>query len=175
MKEAGCNRAQLGIEKATDEALAAVRKNIKVSQIVTAVDLLSKHGFQLVGNFILFTPGEDLEDVKGIIDFALSLKLDHAEFNVFAPYPGSQIYDEGVATGFFERDYWREFVLNPEKELDLLWEEKVPRAEMFAFVNKATRRFYFRPRIILNELKRTSNLTDFWRKLKAAVMVFRLK
>jgi len=155
--------------------LKAIKKNLSVKDIMTAVSLLNKYKIMSVGNFILFTPGEDKSDVEGIIKFSLNLKLDHAEYHVFAPYPGSEIYDQGLRSGFFEHDYWMDYARNPHTEFSLLWEEKVSRKEMFAIANAAYKQFYFRPRIMWRELRRLNSLTEFRRKLEGAITVFNLK
>ncbi|MFC2049015.1 B12-binding domain-containing radical SAM protein [Elusimicrobiota bacterium] len=175
LKEAGCERIQLGIEKATDEALRKIKKGATVQQIITAVYLLYKYRILSVGNFILFTPGEDEKDAEEIIRFSLTLKLDHVEYHVFAPYPGSEIYDMGLKTKFFEKDYWSEYAKCPHDDFFLLWEEKVVRQKMLTIINNAYRRFYFRPRIIWNELKRLSSWAEFKRKFKGVLIILHLQ
>ena len=173
--EAGCTRIQFGIEKATDEGLLKVRKGAKVKQILNAVNLTKKYGMMCVGNFLLFTPGETEKDVEEIIQFALKLKLDHAEFSVFIPYPGTKIFEDGLKSGFFDKDYWAEYAKNPTKDFHLVWEETTPIDKMYEISNKAHKRFYFRPRIIWNELKATTSLIEFKRKFNGALIILNLK
>lgn len=174
-KKAGCERIQYGIEKATDASLKKVKKSSTVKDIINAVHLTKKYGMMCVGNFLLFTPGEDEKDAEEIVRFALKLKLDHAEFSVFIPYPGTQIYEEGLKTGFFNKDYWAEYVRNPDPNFQLLWEEKVSKERMYYINNRAHKRFYFRPRIIWNELKRISSWEELKRILKGAKIILNLK
>ena len=174
-KKAGCERIQYGIEKATDASLKKVKKSSTVRDIINAVNLTKKYGMMCVGNFLLFTPGEGEQEAEEIIKFSLKLKLDHAEFSVFIPYPGTQIYEEGLKTGFFNKDYWAEYVRNPEPNFQLLWEEKVSKERMYYINNRAHKRFYFRPRIIWNELKRISSWEELKRVLKGAFIVWTLK
>lgn len=174
-KKAGCERIQYGIEKATDASLKKVKKSSTVRDIINAVNLTKKYGMMCVGNFLLFTPGEDEKDAEEIIRFALKLKLDHAEFSVFIPYPGTQIYEEGLKTGFFNKDYWAEYVRNPDPNFQLLWEEKVSKERMYYINNRAHKRFYFRPRIIWNELKRISSWEELKRISKGAKIVLNLR
>lgn len=175
LKEAGCERIQLGIEKATDGSLKKLKKGITIKEIIQATDLIYKYGILCVGNFILFTPGEGEEEAEDIIKFSLKLKLHHAEFHIFAPYPGSEIYQNGLETKFFEKDYWAEYAENPYDGFSLLWEEKVPRDRMFEIANNAYKRFYFRPRIIWNELRGLSSWSEFIRKFKGGLTVLKLK
>jgi radical SAM superfamily enzyme YgiQ (UPF0313 family) len=175
LKQAGCERIQFGIEKATDESLTKVKKASTVKDIINAVNLTKKYGMMCVGNFLLFTPGEGEKEAEEIINFALKLKLDHAEFSVFIPYPGTQIYNEGLKSGFFTKDYWAEYVRNPDPKFQLLWEENVSKEKMYQINANAHKRFYFRPRIIWNELKRTASWTEFKRKLNGAMIVLKLR
>ena len=91
VKEAGCERIQFGIEKGSDEGLKKVKKGATIAEIEKAVSITKKYGLVTVGNFLIGTPGEGEDDIKQIIRFALKLKLDHAEFNVFIPYRGTKI------------------------------------------------------------------------------------
>ncbi len=175
LKEAGCKRVQLGIEKATDESLRQIKKNATVAEIEKAVELLHKHGIESVGNFILFTPGEDERDAEAIIEFSLKLKLDHAEYHVFAPYPRSEIYDTGLKTGLFKEDFWAKYARDPHAGMTYLWEEKVPREKMFKIANRAYSRFYFRPRIVWRELRTLRDWSVFKRKLWGAMTVLKLQ
>lgn len=174
-KQAGCERIQFGIEKATDESLKKVKKASTVKDVISAVNLAKKYGIMCVGNFLLFTPGECEEDAEEIIKFSLKLKLDHAEYSVFIPYPGTQIYEEGLKSGFFEKDYWAEYVRNPDTDFQLIWEEKVPKERMYSITSKAHKRFYFRPRIIWNELKRMSSWKELKRNINGARIILNLK
>ena len=174
-KLAGCERIQYGIEKATDESLKKVKKDSTVKGIVRAVKLTKKYGLMCVGNFLFFTPGEDEHDAEEIINFSLKLPLDHAEFSVFIPYPGTRIYEEGLKSGFFEKDYWREYAKNPAKDFQIIWEEKVSKENMYYISSKAHKRFYLRPRIIWNEFKRISSLKEFIRVAKGALIILTLK
>lgn len=174
-KEAGCERIQFGIEKATNESLKKVKKGTTVAEIINAVNLTKKYGLMCVGNFLLFTPGEDEKDAEEIIKFALKLKLDHAEFSVFIPYPGTKIYEEGLHNKFFEKDYWAEYAKNPDPNFQLVWEEKVSKERMYNINMMAHKRFYLRPRIIWNEFKRISSWKEFIRIAKGALIVLKLK
>lgn len=174
-KQAGCERIQFGIEKGTDESLKRIRKGATVKDIINAVNTTKKHGLMAVGNFLLFTPGEDEKDTEELIRFALSLNLDHAEFNVFIPYPATQIYEEGLKSGFFKKDFWKEYARQPDVNFQINWEEKVPRKRMYEIHGQAQKRFYLRPRIIFNELKRISSWTEFKRILNGALIILKLK
>lgn len=169
LKEAGCERVQLGLEKATDESLKKIKKGTKVWQIEKAVELLHKHKIISVGNFVFFTPGEGIKEAEEILKFSLKLKLDHCQYHVFAPYPGSEIYEEGLKSKFFKRDYWREYAIAPERDFSVLWEEKVSKEQMYEFASKAYKRFYFRPRIIVNEVKKLSSWSELARKARGAL------
>ena len=171
---AGCERIQYGIEKGTDKMLKKLNKNVTVTDVVNAVKLTKKYGMMAVGNFLLFTPGEDEKDAEEDIRFALSLPLDHAEFNVFIPYPGTRIYSDGLRSGFFERDYWAEFARNPDPDFQLVWEEKVKKEKMYQINAMAHKRFYLRPRIVFNELMRISSWKDFTRIANGAKVILNL-
>ncbi|MFQ5560431.1 MAG: B12-binding domain-containing radical SAM protein [Nitrospinota bacterium] len=174
-KAAGCERVQFGIEKGSNNGLKLVKKGITVEEVRKAVDLTKKHGLTTVGNFLIGTPEETKADILQTIDFSLTLKLDHAEFNTFTPYPGTQIYEDGLRSGLYPKDLWREFALNPHPDFTISWNEILSDAELNRLNVLATKKFYFRPRIFWNELKSLTSFEEFKRKLSGAKIVLGLR
>ena len=76
--------------------------------------------------------------------------------------PDTEIYTYYRQRGL--NDYWGEYTLDESKdELIELMDTGVTREETSAFITKAYRRFYFRPRIIWNRLIGLGSFREFRR------------
>lgn len=93
MKEAGCYSFSLGIESGSQKILNDMKKRQDLKEIKEKVELIGKVGINSLGFFIIGYPTETLNDVKATVSFANSLPLNYASYNIFKPYPGTEIYD----------------------------------------------------------------------------------
>ncbi len=109
MKKSGCVSINLGVESGVEKIFDSIQKGEKLHKIVTAVKLIKKSGITLNGFFILglqdSTYKDDLESLK----FSQKLGLDSAIWNIFVPYPETQMYRDVMAAKniTFLRD-WKE-------------------------------------------------------------------
>jgi anaerobic magnesium-protoporphyrin IX monomethyl ester cyclase len=98
MQQAGCRLINYGIESGSQSVLDSLRKDITIEQVRTAVALTRRYGIRASGYFMLGCPGETKETVSQTVEFAQSLELDHAQFSVCWPLPGSELYNEYIKT-----------------------------------------------------------------------------
>jgi anaerobic magnesium-protoporphyrin IX monomethyl ester cyclase len=166
MKRAGCRRIHLGIESGNPIILKRIKKGITLEQARQAVELAKQAGLKVLTYFMIGLPGETRQEVKDTIDFALSLDSDYAEFNVTIPYPGTEMYQEALTEKIIPVDYWRNYALNPIPDFKIphFYEEHLAIQEMVQLTNLATRRFYFRPRLLWRELASCLNVAEFRKK-----------
>lgn len=136
MKAAGVYFTGIGIESGNPRVLKRVKKNNNLEQTKKAIGLLNKHGISTIGFFILGLPTETRLEMEDTVKFAMSTKLNHAQFGTFLSYPGAEDYKS-----------------KPE-----LSEE-----ELINIQRDATLRFYRQPRIIWDIIKhfRFSQLRAF--------------
>ena len=92
MKSAGCSRVFFGIESGDDEILREMRKQISVSDVRRAVDVVVGAGLEAAGFFIVGYPGEDDSTILKTIKFATELPLDYVSFSLPYPIPGTGLY-----------------------------------------------------------------------------------
>ena len=88
----------VGIESGSDRILKLMKKNLNREQIREKVSLLREVGFKPTGYFILGFPGETEADILETIKFSLELKLYRAAFTPYLPLPGTEAYDEALAS-----------------------------------------------------------------------------
>lgn len=104
MKEAGCNRIQLGLESGNDEMLRKIRKGITTKEALTAIQIIKKYGIKLTTFFIIGFPEETEETLQDTFKFMKSIP-GFLVFNIFTPYPGSEAYDFCKQQGLIGKDF----------------------------------------------------------------------
>ena len=108
MKKSGCYRVSIGIENGDQEFLKNVlNKALNLKKVIAVVKDLKDLGIESTGFFILGIPGETRNTMNETINFAKRLGLDDAIFSIYAPYPGTKLYELSVQKGYIsgDRDY----------------------------------------------------------------------
>ena len=96
MADAGCIQIDFGVERGSDKALKLIKKDITVAKIINVFSLCHKYNVRTFANFLVNLPGETEEDLNDIIKLVKILKSEIVSFNIFTPYPGTEIYDSSV-------------------------------------------------------------------------------
>lgn len=161
-KKAGCHQILFGVEDASDEGLKAIKKKITVDQVRRAMQLCRKHGILTSTNWIIgFPHHRTRQHILNLIDNAVSIDSDFAQFNICIVYHGTEIFEEGAAKELFDRDIWRKHALNPIPNfIEPIWEEHLSRRELSELLKLSYRKFYFRPISILRKLMRIRSLSE---------------
>jgi radical SAM superfamily enzyme YgiQ (UPF0313 family) len=156
MKRAGCTRVQLGVEAATEEALAVLGKNITTDQARQAVAMLRRAGLPSAAYFMIGLPTDrSVADIRHTVGFAVDLDPDYAVFNVLVPYPHTKLYDLAVTRGLLDPGAWPAFAAAPTPGFTPpVWTEFLTTDTLYLELKRAYRRFYLRPRPILRQTRR---------------------
>lgn len=161
VKAAGCERIHFGLESHTDESLKALKKQITVDQIRTAVELCRRHRVNTVGSFMINLPGDTREDIRERFAFANSLKLDYNQFGVLIAFSHTGIFRRGVEAGHWPADLWLNYVRNPTPDfLPPIWPNGIPREELYAMVREGLSSFYLRPGYVFQRLRNIHSLDE---------------
>jgi anaerobic magnesium-protoporphyrin IX monomethyl ester cyclase len=149
MKKAGCWSISYGIETGDEKVMKFIGKNITLDKIEQAVRLTKKAGILSKGFFIMGHPIDTHDTIKKTIDFALRIPLDDISVSMMTPFPGSKLYNIASEYGEFE-DNWKKM-----NELDVVFVPKgLTKDDLQRYSKEMFRRFYLRPRIMLNYMKR---------------------
>jgi len=172
MKESGCDRIHYGVECGNDRMLKVIRKNMTVATVRNVVQATKEAGIEVLCYFIIGQQTETASDISDTLDLARDLDPHYAHFTVFCPYPGTEIYSQGLAAGIIKKDVWREFSAKPRDGFELpVWEENFTRQELREMLVKCYRSFYLRPRHIARNLTRIRSLSELGRKVRAGLSV----
>ena len=93
MAKSGCKGLFVGFESLSEENLQRARKEHNdPKQYKELVKKLHDHGIAISGSFVFGLDSDDKSVFERTLDFAMDVKLDVAQFNWLAPYPGTPIY-----------------------------------------------------------------------------------
>jgi radical SAM superfamily enzyme YgiQ (UPF0313 family) len=157
MRRAGCYSLSFGIESGVQGILDNVNKDLDLSKLRRVISWARDAGIFTIGFFIFGLPGETPDTIESTIRYARSLDLDAAQFNVFVPFPGTELFDLYDRNGYIKTYDWSKYDVD-----HLVFETTDIRADdIFKLRRKAFKQFYLRPKIILSNLRQVSSLNNF--------------
>ena len=101
MKKSGCVEVGMGVESGSDKILATINKGETTDTIKKAIKLLKRGGIRVKGFFIVGLPGESETTILETVNFLTEVDLDDADFSIFTPYKGSEIYENRLKYDIF--------------------------------------------------------------------------
>ncbi len=107
MHSAGCSGISFGVESGSQKILDGASKQATVAQAEAAIRAAKEAKIKTYCAFILGLPGETRETAMDTIRFALRTLPNGAQFNVLAPYPGTQLHEELQEQGLLPVMDWR--------------------------------------------------------------------
>jgi anaerobic magnesium-protoporphyrin IX monomethyl ester cyclase len=174
MKEAGCYSVAYGIESASPEIIKILHKDTTIPQVEKAVRATRETGIEVVGYFMIGSPGETQETIQKTIDFAKKLKVDFAQFSVTTPFPGTELY-EIYMQNRKEPVSWDSFVYagtdNPTTPV--FESDKITREALKKWVARAYRTFYLRPGYFWQRLRRCTSWDEIRMNFKGLGMLLK--
>lgn len=172
MRKAGCYSVGLGIESGNQAILDRAKKKLDLRKVRKTLGDLKDAGIKSYGFFIFGFPGETRSSAADTVEFSLSNRLDRAWFNIMTPYPGSELFNEWIKKRSFKDIDWDR---HDGSTADLEWCELTGK-ELEECQRDAAKRFYLRPRIILDILLHMSGrqiltifMTRFFRKYSKGI------
>lgn len=106
LKEAGVNWLAYGIESGSDRVLKSVTKGITVAKTKEIIKLTQDIGINVIGNYIVGLPEDDMESMKDTMDLAEELNCEFLNLYCATAYPGSDLYEQAIEEGWQLPDRW---------------------------------------------------------------------
>jgi anaerobic magnesium-protoporphyrin IX monomethyl ester cyclase len=154
LKEMGAYSVAFGIESGNADMLKVLRRGMTKDDIVRAVGWAKAEGLETWGFFLIGLPTETRAQIEETVAFAKSLDVDVAKFHVMQPYPGSTAFFQLEGKGLIQNYDYEQYGIHtaPVHRLDDLTADEILELQRSAY-----RRFYLRPRKILQHALRVKS------------------
>jgi radical SAM superfamily enzyme YgiQ (UPF0313 family) len=152
LKKAGCSLIAYGVESGNQVGIDYLQKGITLSQIRRAFALTRQAGIQPMAYFILGIPVETYAQGLETIRFARELNPDYAQFSILSPFPGTKLYEEAKAKGWYQ-EVEANNPFDKDQKRPVLISEHWSEESLRKILRQAHRSFYFRPSYVLRKLR----------------------
>ncbi len=169
MVEAGCYRADVGVESGSPRILKMMRKGITLEDVLRGDRLFDKYGIGWTAFFITGFPYETIEDLKATESFMKKINPYRIVLNNFTPYPATEDYERAKELGVFPKDMdWSRF---SHHSPDNFFMKNVGREEYREFFRKLSEYVSLRNthKIRGREIYYLNHPVSFFRKVKKFV------
>jgi anaerobic magnesium-protoporphyrin IX monomethyl ester cyclase len=116
LAEAGCVEVWIGAESGSQKILDAMDKGIRVEQVVSARERLSKAGIRACYFLQFGYPGETFDDILATAALVRNTRPDDIGISVSNPLPGTKFH-RMVWAELGEKDHWQD-----SNELDMMFQ-----------------------------------------------------
>jgi anaerobic magnesium-protoporphyrin IX monomethyl ester cyclase len=152
MAQSGCHTAIIGVEDADAEMLASQhQRHCSHQRLFAFVRECHRYRIKVCGDFIVGLSQSE-SAVEGLADFAVSLKLDFASFNMYVPLFGSILRDRRIREGGIPAD---------AAGSDTSGTFGRDNAGLVKIRNRLIRRFYLRPAYLTKRLLAITTPSEF--------------
>jgi len=143
LRRSGCWMLALGIESESDELRKDMVKRLERQKIQAAFRNMRDAGIKSFAFFIFGYPGETLQTMDLTTEYAIALDPDFANFYPAVPYPGTALYEKCEREGLLgpHANDWSRM----EYSYYLLRGNGLDEGVVMQAINRARRRFFFRP------------------------------
>ncbi len=105
MKESGCYEITLAIESGDKKTLRdIIKKPIDLDKTMQAAKMITEHGIDTYGFFIIGFPQETKQGIYNTLKFMEKIKLDRVSLFLANPLPGTEIYNECLKRGYLSEN-----------------------------------------------------------------------
>lgn len=174
MRRAGCWQIHYGVESGSQRVLDYIKKRITLEDSRNAIKWSKEVGIETRAYFMLGLPTETREESLQTIQFALDIYPDYVKFSVTVPYPGTELHEIAKKEGSLRTLSWERYksmIGFTDDELSYVPEGRTSE-EIKDLQRMAFKKFYMRPKKILNLIFKTrsiSELSAYYRGFKSLI------
>jgi hopanoid biosynthesis associated radical SAM protein HpnJ len=150
MRDNGLRLLLVGYESGNQQILDNIRKGIRLEEAREFTRNCRELGIIIHGTFILGLPGETPETIRKTVEFAKELDVFSIQVSLAAPYPGTELHRQAKANGWLREG--ADLIGDHGEQLAALEYEGLSRDEIFRWVERFYKAYYFRPRPIARML-----------------------
>lgn len=93
MKKSGCYNVGIGIESANNSILEKMKKKNTIEDVKKGIRIFKEAGIEVLGQFVIGSPGDTYETVEESIEFAKNSELDFVMFYSILPFKKTEQWD----------------------------------------------------------------------------------
>lgn len=164
MKRAGCHAVTFGLETIDPVVLKAVNKRIDLDTAKQVIADSIASGIETRVAFMMGNPGETVASIERNIDYTVECGAHMTMFDITAPYPGTEMFKQGVAEGRITNFDWEQY----DFATPILRVPGITHAYLKDAQRRAHIKYFLRPSYIWMRAKRINNLID----LKNVMLAF---
>jgi radical SAM superfamily enzyme YgiQ (UPF0313 family) len=126
------------------------------------------------GTFILGLPVESRQTMEETLRFAMELDCLSIQVSLAAPYPGTELYEQAKLNSWFAKKEKTDLLGDEGYQSSTIEYPGLSKDEIFEYIEKFYRAYYFRPKPILRIIKTMLEDKDmFVRRCREGVEFFR--
>ncbi len=164
MKRAGCHAITYGLETIDPVVLEAINKKLGVEVAEKTIAYTIESGIETRVAYMMGNPAETAESIERNIRHTIECGAHMTMFNIVAPYPGTEMFEQGVREGRIKIFDWESYDFStPILEIEGVSHEYLKIAQ-----KRARLRYFLRPSYLWLRTKRIKNMID----LKNVVLAF---
>lgn len=164
MNKAGCTLMCVGFESPFQKILDSVNKKTTKDLQVKFMNDARKADIKVHGCFILGLPGDTKESIEKAITFAIELDPQTAQFYPIMVYPDTEAYKWAKEKGYLITEDYRKWIDDKGVHNCVVSRPGLGNTDLVELCDRALKRFYFRPKKIIDIALSTRDLGDFARK-----------
>ncbi|BAZ17841.1 radical SAM domain-containing protein [Calothrix sp. NIES-4071] len=146
LRDNGLRLLLVGFESGNQDILNRIKKGVKLEVAREFMKNCHSLGITVHGTFIIGLPIENKQTVEETIRFACELSPHTIQVSIAAPYPGTELYEQAKANGWFTN---QSLVAESGIQTSTLQYPTLSSAEIEDAVERMYRQFYFRPKAII--------------------------
>ena len=109
MADSGCHTLYIGFESINPATLEAYNKKQNREEIISCIRTVRDHGIHIHGMFVLGADTDDVETIRGTVDFATGLGIDTIQFLILTPLPGTPLFHDMMENGRLLHRDWSKY------------------------------------------------------------------
>ncbi|HQQ20433.1 MAG TPA: radical SAM protein, partial [Bacteroidales bacterium] len=141
MKKSGCYNVGIGIESANNSILENMQKKNSIEAIQKGIRIFKDAGIEVLGQFVIGSPGDTYETVKESIEFAKNSELDFVMFYSILPFKGTAQWDYVLKHGTLYNEKIHEY--HSIKPRIVFETPEFPYADRLKAINLAKKEGYY--------------------------------
>jgi len=159
MARSGCLKVAYGVESGSQRILDLIGKGATVEQVRNAVSWAREAGLITQAQLMIGShPSETRDEVYATLRLVKDVRPDFVSWAITVPYPGTEVYDLLVKKGYIQTFDWRQFQMY---NVVPIWRtEHFTGSELVALQKQVLRRYYLRPSLIWQLLRRIRGVDE---------------